>query len=154
MSVPPDDGPVLVSACLAGEVCRYNGTAAPHPAALALLAQGRAILVCPEVLGGLPTPRPAVELQNGRAVDREGRDVTEPFTIGARKALESARASGCVLALLKARSPSCGCGQVYDGGFSGRTVPGDGICAAMLKAAGLRVLTEEDLPPGTSATSA
>jgi uncharacterized protein YbbK (DUF523 family) len=138
--------PVLVSACLAGEPCRYNGSAAPHPAVLELVARGLAVPVCPEVLGGLPTPRKPVELRAGRAVEATGADRTEAFLAGARKALGLCRERSCASAVLKARSPSCGCGQVYDGSFSGRLVQGDGLFAALLKAEGVRVCTEEDLP--------
>lgn len=143
--------PVLVSACLAGAACRYNGLGAPHPVVLRLVAQGRALLVCPEVLGGLAIPRAPVELRAGRAVERGGRDVTAEFEAGARKALELALAAGCSRAILKARSPSCGAGWVYDGGFCGVLTPGDGIFAALLKAQGFALCTEEDLPqePGT-----
>lgn len=137
--------PVLVSACLAGGVCRYNATAAPHPAVLELVARGLAVPVCPEVLGGLPTPRDPVELRDGLAVDRSGVDRTAEFREGARKALAIGREHGCLSAILKARSPSCGCGRVYDGTFSGRLVAGDGLFAALLKAEGLTVRTEDDL---------
>ncbi|MBI5519763.1 MAG: DUF523 domain-containing protein [Desulfovibrio sp.] len=137
--------PLLVSACLAGEPCRYDGSAAPHPAVLRLVEEGRAVPVCPEVLGGLPTPRAPVELVAGRAMSRAGRDVTAEFERGARLGLDAARARGCALAVLKARSPSCGCGQVYDGTFSGALVPGDGLFAALLKRNGIAVRTETDL---------
>ena len=138
--------PVLVSACLAGVACRYNGLGAPHPAVLRLVGQGRALLVCPEVLGGLGIPRAPVELRAGRALERGGRDLTAAFEAGARKALELALAAGCSRAILKARSPSCGAGKVYDGGFGGVLTPGDGIFAALLKAEGFALCTEEDLP--------
>jgi uncharacterized protein YbbK (DUF523 family) len=140
-----DARPVLVSACLAGRACRYNATAAPHPAALALVEQGRAVLVCPEVLGGLPVPREPMERHQGRAVGASGADHTGAFLAGARRALDICRKHGCVRAILKSRSPSCGCGQVYDGSFSGRLVPGDGFFAALLKENGVDVCTEQDL---------
>ncbi len=137
--------PILVSACLAGEPCRYDGSAAPHPAVLELVRQGRALAVCPEVLGGLPTPRESMELRAGRIVCRSGADVTTAFEAGARQALEVALAAGCAEAVLKARSPSCGCGQVYDGTFSGVLIPGDGVLAALLKQNGIAVRTESVL---------
>lgn len=146
MIAESEQPPVLVSACLAGSACRYNATAAPHPVVLALVGQGRAVLVCPEVLGGLPVPREPVELCHGRAVDRSGRDVTTEFLAGAARALEAGLARGCACAILKSRSPSCGCGQVYDGSFSGRLVPGDGLFAALLKSHHFRICTEADLP--------
>lgn len=137
--------PVLVSACLAGEACRYDGSAATHPQVLRLVAQGHAVLVCPEVLGGLPTPREPVELRAGQAVGRSGHVVTAAFAAGAQAALELALGKGCRRAILKSRSPSCGCGQVHDGSFSGRLVPGDGIFAALLKERGFSVSTEASL---------
>ena len=136
---------VLVSACLAGEACRYDGSASPNAVVLDLLARGLAVPVCPEVLGGLPTPREPMELRGGRVLGRSGLDCTEAFAAGARRALEICREHGCASAILKARSPSCGCGRVYDGGFCGRLVSGDGVFAALLKAAGIPVRTEEDL---------
>lgn len=137
--------PVLVSACLAGEACRYNGAAAPHPAVLELVARGLAVPVCPEVLGGLPTPREPVELRGGLAVDKSGADRTAEFRKGAQLALAICREHGCVSAILKARSPSCGRGRVYDGSFSGRLVDGDGVFAALLAAVGVTVRTEDEL---------
>lgn len=138
--------PILVSACLAGERCRYDASAMPHPLVVQLVAAGRAVCVCPEVLGGLPTPREAVELRAGRAMCRSGRDVTDEFLAGAQAALEQGLARGCRQAIVKSRSPSCGCGQVYNGNFSGALVPGDGLFAALLKAHGFGVRTELDLP--------
>jgi len=137
--------PVLVSACLAGISCRYNGRAAPHPAVLELVRAGRAVVVCPERLGGLPTPREPMELVDGRALSRSGVDHTEGFVEGAQRALAVCRKRGCTSAILKSRSPSCGAGAVYDGTFSGRLIPGDGIFAAMLRAVGIAVRTEEEL---------
>ena len=137
--------PVLVSACLAGEPCRYDGLANTHPAVVRLVEQGRAVLVCPEVLGGLPTPREPMELCGGRVLGASGADATDAFHAGALLALEVAHQHGCTQAILKARSPSCGVGQVYDGSFTRRLVPGDGILAALLKAQGIAVCTEETL---------
>lgn len=134
---------ILVSACLAGEKCRYNGEAFFCDSVAELVASGQAIAVCPEVLGGLPTPRPPAEIVAGRVLTRGGADVTEQFHSGALIGLGLARQAGCSSAVLKARSPSCGVGQVYDGSFCGRLIARDGIFAAMLKAAGIRVITEE-----------
>jgi D-alanine-D-alanine ligase len=136
---------VLVSACLAGEPCRYDGRANTHPAVVRLAEQGRAVLVCPEVLGGLPTPREPMELCGGRVLGASGADATDAFRKGAQLALAVARQHGCTQAILKARSPSCGVGQVYDGSFTRRLVPGDGVLAALLKAQGIAVCTEETL---------
>ncbi len=139
------EGMTAVSACLAGERCRYDGSAAPHPAVLELLAQGLAVPVCPELLGGLPCPREACEIREGQVVTRSGGDVTAAFEKGALAALKVVQDAGCVRVVLKARSPSCGAGRIYDGSFSGRLVPGDGLFAALLKERGIPVLTEEDL---------
>lgn len=151
MTATPQDSsaaPVLVSACLAGQACRYNATAAPHAAVLELVRKGRAVLVCPEVLGCLPVPREPMELRQGRAMGASGADHTEAFLAGARRALGICRRHGCTRAILKSRSPSCGCGQVYDGSFSGRLVPGDGLFAALLKENGVAVCSEQELPVG------
>ena len=101
------------------------------------------IPVCPEVQGGLPTPRPPAERQrDGRVVNREGTDVTESYRAGAELALKTALEQGCELAVLKERSPSCGSGEIYDGTFSRRLIPGDGVTAQQLRQAGIKVLGE------------
>lgn len=141
----PVSGPVLVSACLCGLPCRYDGTVAPLPAALELVRQGRALPVCPEQLGGLPTPRPAIELRQGRACDQAGRDLTEAVARGVQAAADLASLADCEAALLKARSPTCGVGRIYDGTFSGKLVPGDGMLAARLRDLGVLLISEEDL---------
>ncbi len=141
---------VLVSACLLGVNCRYNGEPKADQRVLALLEKGvRLVPVCPEQLGGLPTPRPPAEIRaDGRVLTREGTDVTGEYRRGAGEALHLARLYRCRLAVFKARSPSCGKGQVYDGTFSGHPVPGDGVTARLLLENGLRVLTEEEIGPG------
>jgi len=139
---------MLVSACLAGEPCRYDGTACPDETIMALVREGKAFPVCPECLGGLPVPRVPCELTgagedvlDGRArvLDRNGADRTAAFLAGAQRTLEIAHARGASAAILKARSPSCGCGMIYDGSFSGALAPGDGVTAALLKRHGLRI---------------
>lgn len=152
----PKEGLVVVSACLAGLATTHDGKAKPHPKVLELLRQGRAVLVCPEQLGGLPTPRPEAEIEPGMdgadvmrdaaaVVDVHGVDVTAQYKRGAHEALKAARLSGATIAILKARSPSCGSGQIYDGAFAGDLVEGDGVTAALLKSQGLEVFTEDDL---------
>ncbi len=136
---------ILVSACLLGCPCKYSGGDNFSPAVQAFLKDKDYILCCPEQLGGLPTPRPPAEIQNGRVVSRTGDDVTAAYRKGAEEALRLCRLTGCRAAVLKANSPSCGCGQVHDGSFSGALVPGSGITAQLLKDHGVRVLTEEDL---------
>lgn len=136
---------ILVSACLAGAPCRYDGGANTVPALAELAARGEAVLACPELLGGLPTPRiPSERLPDGRVVNAAGEDVTEAFRRGAEKALAVCKAHGCACAVLKARSPSCGKDLIYDGSFTHTRVPGDGVFAALLRAEGVPVLTEEE----------
>ena len=136
--------PLLVSACLLGAPCRYDGRSVPLPEKTlrALRDRYKLIPVCPESAGGLPTPRIPSERQGDRVVNREGRDVTEEYRRGAALALTLAQRNGCAHALLKERSPSCGCGTIYDGSFTGTVVPGDGVAAAALMAAGLDVYGE------------
>ncbi len=143
-------GKCLVSACLAGLKCRYDGGACPDPLVLSLLAAGRAVPVCPEQLGGLPTPRPPAEIKGGdgegvldgraRVVDREGRDVTDAFLRGARETLHLARAANASWCLFKERSPSCGQSAVFNGAFEGVTRPGRGVTTALLEKNGIRVI--------------
>ena len=148
----------IVSSCLCGNPCRYNGSAgqiSKYPRVRELLAQGLAVAVCPELLGGLPVPRPPAEITGGTATDvlkgkakvgnANGVDVTENYTEGARMALELALQAGCNKAILKERSPACGVHRVYDGSFNGTVVPGDGVLAAMLKSHGFQVISDEDL---------
>lgn len=135
----------LISACLCGECCRYDGSGKTHPRAAALLAAGSAAPVCPELFGGLAAPRPPCELFRGRVVDCDGLDRTDAFSAGAQRTLEAAQALGVSHAILKERSPSCGSHFIYDGSFSGRRIPGQGLTAALLQAHGVAVLSEEDL---------
>ncbi len=140
---------ILVSACLCGVHCRYDGKAKPDEEIMALLREGKAIPVCPEQLGGLPVPRSPAEIMegDGEAVldgsacvsNRLGQDVTEAFIAGAEETLHIGRLSGAHKAILKANSPSCGVGTIYDGTFSGGTRAGDGVAAALLKRNGIEV---------------
>ena len=151
----PSEGPVLISACLAGVPCTHAAEAKTREWALKLVAEGRAVSVCPEVAGGLPIPRPEAEIQGGaggdvldgraRVVSVEGEDVTDNYLRGAEVARSAAARTGATLAVLKARSPSCGCGAIYDGTFEGRLVDGDGVTAATLKTEGVRVVSDEDV---------
>ena len=145
---------IVVSACLLGVQCNHRGEASPSAAVMALSAQYRLVPICPETAGGLSTPRPVAELSpvDGRVVNVEGDDVTSFYRRGADAAVRLAGAVGATDAVLKARSPSCGCHQVYDGTFSRTLVDGEGVTAAALRAAGVRVVSEEDVagaPPGT-----
>jgi uncharacterized protein YbbK (DUF523 family) len=143
---------LLVSACLLGVACNHRGEHNSDPGVLALGASARLIAVCPEVAGGLPTPRPAAERdQHGRVRTAAGDDVTAFYDRGATHAVALARATGAKRAVLKARSPSCGSGQIYDGSHRRILRPGDGVTTAALRAAGLEVVSEEDLGPGDPA---
>ena len=134
---------ILVSSCLLGIPCRYDGQSKPCEAVRRLAGRHRLIPVCPEVLGGLPTPREPSEIRpDGRVYSRTGQDVSEAYLAGAREALRIARLHGCSLAILKEKSPSCGCGRVYDGSFTHTLTAGDGICTALLRRNGIRVIGE------------
>lgn len=136
---------IVVSKCLIGVPCRMDGKSKLIPEIKALVDRGEAVAVCPEVLGGLPTPRTPSERQpDGRVVDQKGEDVTEAFVRGAEEALAICRAHGCTCAILKSRSPSCGKGIIYDGTFTRTRVPGSGVFAQMLLDEGVRVVTEEE----------
>lgn len=130
---------IIVSACLAGINCNYRGGNSGIPALAELVEQGQAIAVCPEQLGGLSTPRAAAEIQNGRVITKNGDDVTEAFRRGAAEVLKICRKYNCQKAILKANSPSCGCGRIYDGNFNGALVGGDGVTAVLLKEHGIEV---------------
>jgi uncharacterized protein YbbK (DUF523 family) len=133
---------ILMSACLAGIDCKYNGGNNGIPQLKELYEKGEAVLVCPEVMGGLPTPRLSSEIRGNKVYNTAGEDVTGNFVKGAEEALRIARENGCTLAVLKANSPSCGAGQIYDGTFSHTKVQGDGIFAAMCRKEGIACLTE------------
>lgn len=136
---------LLISACLAGENCKYNGGNNYLPAVESLKVRYDLIPVCPERDGGLPTPRVPAERSGDRVINREGADVTAQYVRGAALALDTARKHGCRKALLKERSPSCGSGCIYDGTFTHTTVPGDGVTAQLLKEHGITVLGENHL---------
>lgn len=135
----------IVSACLAGVKCRYDGQSSSCRAVADLLRQGGAIPVCPEQLGGLTTPRIPSEKRGDGVFMKDGRDVTAQFERGAQEARRIAGLAGCKEAILKARSPSCGYGKIYDGSFSGRLVAGNGVFAGMIEKDGVEIITEEDL---------
>jgi uncharacterized protein YbbK (DUF523 family) len=147
-----DKPPLVISACLLGVACNHEGRGSPRAVVDELAKQYRLVPVCPEVLGGLPTPRPAAELVGERVVNIDGEDVTAAYRRGAEAAVAVAKAVGAQRAVLKARSPSCGSSAVYDGSFSRRLVPGSGVTAAALRAAGLEVGSEEDAAATASPT--
>ena len=136
---------ILISACLLGLHCRFDGAAKPDPATLALSGEHVLIPYCPEVYGGLPTPRDPSEIRGGRVFAKNGAEVTVAFEKGAAEAVLLAKALGCDCAVLKDKSPSCGVGEVYDGTFTGTLVSGDGLTAKALRDAGLRVLAASEV---------
>ena len=136
---------IIVSGCLLGIQCRYKGDGKMNEKILALAQKHTLICVCPEQMGGLATPRPPAEQKDGRVLTQDGSDVTEQYQKGAEAVLRMAQLNHADFAILKARSPSCGSGIVYDGTFTGTRVSGDGVCAALLKKNGIPVYTEEEL---------
>ena len=136
---------ILVSACLLGIRCRYDGGSKPCGQVLLLGKKHVLIPVCPEQLGGLPTPRIPCECIGDKVIARDGTDRTDAYRTGAEEALKICSLMQCDCAVLKARSPSCGCGKIYDGTFSGVLKEGNGMLAEMLLKQGIRVLTEEEL---------
>lgn len=137
---------VLISACLYGQKCRYDG-GDNLIAELDLLRDKCTLIpVCPEVSGGLETPRNPSEIVGNRVVMNDGRDVTAEYTKGAEIALRTAIENGCEVALMKAKSPSCGYGRIYDGTFSRTLTDGDGITVKLLKEHGIKVFDETQIP--------
>lgn len=150
-------GLILCSACLLGINCRYDATPKTNESILKLSKEKILIPVCPEQLGGLTTPRAQAELSvdgkkilegRGRVMTIDNEDVTEEFLSGAYEVLRIAKMYNITEAILKQDSPSCGCGTIYDGSFSGRKIIGDGVTAALLKKHNILVKTEEDFEPG------
>lgn len=145
----PNAQPIVVSACLAGIPCRFDGRAKPDPGIVKRVNLGTAIPVCPEQLGGLPTPRPPAEIVGGdgedvlagkaRVYTNHGEDVTEAFISGATIAAQRVAATGVTEVVLKDRSPACGACEIYDGTHQGKTMEGLGVFAALLKRHGIEV---------------
>ncbi len=141
---------VIVSACLLGENCKYNGGNNRNETVIRRLRDYNYVAVCPEVAGGCPVPRPPAELREGRVVNTEGEDLTDKFREGAEKALAEAKTRAeelgedLELAILKAKSPSCGSQQIYDGTFSHTVIHGDGVFADLLKKQGIKIISEEE----------
>jgi len=136
---------ILVSACLLGVRCCYDGGTHPQSELIRLCGQDQEIQlipVCPEILGGLSTPRPPAEVWEGGVHNCEGTDVTAQYQKGAAEALRLAELYGCRTAILKERSPSCGCGLIYDGTFTHTRRPGSGVTAELLLQHGIRVYGE------------
>lgn len=136
---------IMVSACLLGVSCRYDGGDNAVSQLAVIGQEAELIPVCPEIYGGLPTPREPSERSGDRVVSKSGRDVSEQFAKGAREAVRLAKMLGCEAAILKERSPSCGTHQIYDGTFSGVRILGYGVTAEWLRREGLQLFDEDEL---------
>jgi uncharacterized protein YbbK (DUF523 family) len=136
---------ILVSACLLGINCKYDGTSNKNEKVLRLAKDFILIPVCPEILGGLPIPREPAEQKGKRVITKSGKDVTKYFERGAKEVLKICKILKIKKAILKQKSPSCGCGKIYDGTFSGKLIKGDGITTKVLKKSGTKVFSEEDI---------
>jgi uncharacterized protein YbbK (DUF523 family) len=160
-------GRILVSSCLIGRPVRYDGSAKSchHDALSRWAAEGRLVSVCPEMLAGFATPRPAAEIaerkdggavlvRQARVVEGTGNDVTEAFIEGAMRTLNIAVQQSCQFALLTDGSPSCGSNYIYDGGFSGRRHDGEGVVAALLRRNGIAVFSPDSIEDLISAVAA
>lgn len=140
----------LVSACLAGVKCRYDGKNVPNKEIEQLVKEGKAIAICPEVLGGLDIPRGCLEIienkenKERRVVNKKNQDMTEAFMNGAKKTLEICKVSDISRVILKSKSPSCGCGKIYDGTFTGQLIDGNGITAELLLKNNINVYNENN----------
>jgi len=144
----------LISACLCGVNCKYNGKNNIHSIFSEMLCRNELLPVCPEQLGGMCTPRPACEIISGtgsnvlegkaRVIDENSKDVTSAFIKGAEETLKMAASAGIKEAIFQSRSPSCGCGQIYDGSFASHLIPGDGVTAALLIKNGINVVNDAD----------
>ena len=138
---------VLISACLAGINCKFNGENNLLDSGILdeISKKYHLLFVCPEVFGGLSTPREPAEIKGGLVVTKRAKDVSENFKFGAEICLKIAKLNGCKKAILKARSPSCGSGQIYDGSFTKKLIFGDGVAAKMLKENGILVFSEDEI---------
>jgi uncharacterized protein YbbK (DUF523 family) len=136
---------ILVSACLAGIRCAWDGKSRPNNMIIELVKQGKAMPVCPEQLGGLSTPRDPAERLDDKIIIKSGQDVTKAYYSGAVDVLEIAKMENIKKAIMKSKSPSCGVGQIYDGTFSNKLISGDGICVELLKKNGIKVISEKEI---------
>lgn len=138
---------VLISACLAGINCKFNGENNLLDSGILdeISKRYHLLFVCPEVFGGLSMPREPAEMKEGIVVTKTAKDVSENFKFGAEICLKIAKLNGCKKAILKARSPSCGSGQIYDGSFTKKLIFGDGVAAKMLKENGILVFSEDEI---------
>ena len=136
---------IAVSACLLGENCKYNGGNNFSEKVAKYVEGNEVVSICPEVLGGLPIPRDPAEIVNGVVRHKDGSSVDDEFRTGAKKALEIVLENQVELVILQSRSPSCGVNTIYDGTFSGKTIPGQGVFASLLEKNGIRMLDVADI---------
>ncbi|MDO5688650.1 MAG: DUF523 domain-containing protein [Tissierellia bacterium] len=141
-------GCVLISACLLGEKCKYNGGDNYSPQIEKILEDVEVLALCPEVLGGLPTPRAKSEILDGHVVTEYGDSVDEAFRLGVERALEAIGNREITCAILQSRSPSCGVREIYNGSFSGQLIPGRGIFASALAQRGIPLVDAQELIEG------
>ena len=134
-----------VSACLLGENCKYSGGNNYSERVIEYIKGHEVVSICPEVLGGLPIPRDPAEIVDGVVKHKDGSSVDKEFRDGAKKALEILKDKGAELVILQSRSPSCGVDSIYDGTFSGKLIPGNGVFVELLKSEGLKVIDVENL---------
>lgn len=135
---------IIVSACLLGVSCRYDGKSVPCEKVIALMDKYTLIPVCAEILGGLATPRVPSEIADGKVINKEGADVTENYLRGAKEVLRLCKLYGAKKAILKEKSPSCGVNLIYDGTFSGTLKSGMGICSSLLAENGIEIFSEDN----------
>lgn len=136
---------VLISSCLTGSPCRYNASGCLAKGLQKLIDNFNIISVCPECMGGLPTPRSPSERVKNQVLSKEGKDVTYEFMKGAKRAVDLAKSTHCKFAILKEKSPSCGSHYIYDGSFTGNVIKGNGITAELLKKNGLECYSEDEI---------
>lgn len=136
---------ILVSACLLGIDCKYNGKNNKNDQVIELLKTHDLIPACPEIMGGLTTPRTPSEIHEDEVITKDGKNVTKQYQKGAEETLKIAKLYNCKTAILKEKSPSCGCGKIYDGTFTGTLIDGDGITARLLKEHGIKITGETTL---------
>lgn len=136
---------IIVSACLLGAECRYDSKSNKNDEVLALANEYELVSVCPECFGGLPTPRPPAEIKNGRVINVNGEDVTDNFVLGAEQTLYVAKECNAPCAVLKANSPSCGFGKIYDGSFTKTKIDANGVTAQLLYDNDIQIFTENEI---------
>ena len=136
---------ILISACLVGDKCKYDGHTNYSPLIKELLEKYELVPFCPEVEGGLPTPRKPSERKGDKVINNAGKDVTKNFQLGAEKALNICKYLNIKIAILKEKSPSCGVNQIHDGNFTGKLIKGEGITTELLRKNGITVYTENDI---------